>query len=615
MIPFPQIRVFRAWHVIMACIFISFFSVWQALTDQTVRSGDTLYNYVLSKNVADGKGYGMACVQHYHQKYTGGTWVIDAFRAPLAPFFYIPFYRFFPEHFFIACTVVNVLMSAWMLPWLAFIIGVQLFNDRGAGLLAALLTSFHPVLIEASLSCSHDLLVGILFLVAFWMFLKGYENPQWWIGAGMVTSLACLGKETSVFWLVSFMGVGFILAWTGRYAAPRRWLVYMLVSLIVAASLPGLWAVRNSSVAQNARLDKTSLGGLSGFDNHLLRQAHRIPMWQRPPSRGLLDRFFLHDSRTLAKEISKNIMLGFVHVGGGIFIPGKSDECFEPEFAVPYFGIPFERLKSIERLVRPYSLDGRIAERDIVLHNIPEKAAVMAVKSMTLEGVINTLGGRIAYASIIGLLALMALWRFRRAPKVIIIGGVVLCIVVSLAVVTYPIVRYFIGLYVFLAILAAGMLMDLHRNCIRQGFLGLLAITFGISLFFLVRNWKNPPAGTVDAIKLELQHDRKLIGEWLSAQPDHDRMVMLCDAPIWIYGYSGVPSVAVPYSPKPEKQYNVIQDVMRIYGITHVIVPKKQTLDAYLFDPLFDPAKNRDVCIELCYETPWNRVFRIDFRK
>lgn len=608
--PLDWLKRLQTWHIVAVCFIMAasgFLSAWR---DPAVRAGDSLYTYVLAANVAEGKGYGLNCVDHFHKKYVGGTWVVDAFRAPLGPLVYAPL-RWITsdrEQFYLACTWLNVLIGSFLLPWLAALIAGELFSSRLVVRMVALMVALHPLLAEAALSCAHDLLAVVFQLISFWAFLRCCKNGGWWWAlVGFTLGLAYITKETALAWLVAyvlaavFLRIRGQLVWLGRLWAP------VFIGVILFLMPAGVWSIRNTMVPPDARLEKSSVG-LLGMDNRLFRQGDRIPLWWRPGGGGFHQRFTVQPPIAVVAMVTRNLAMAGVQLFTGIFVPGLSDYVYDPDFATPYYGIPFEVVRALERKVRPDRLStGEPAPAegaDFI------GALTIALRHMTFYGLVDGLAGRSLYVTALAMAALAGAWRFRR-DQVMVAALIVLSVtLLMICGVTHMIARYVLFHYILLAIMAAGGLVIL-TGAWRRAITVALVVGAAVGFAANERDWHHPPAGSVNATRIALRADRVAVARWFARQPNRDRLVVLSDRAIWIHAYSGMAGVTLPFSPVSSRQLEVLADVMSFYGVTHVVIPTITSLEASLFEPLIKSVQRGDGWLELKHETEHSRIFRV----
>jgi hypothetical protein len=572
--------------VVFAAALISFIILLLNLSqDISVRSGDSLYNYALSESLVNGEGYGTACVQHYHDKYPNKTWVVDAFRAPLGPLVYAGLTWIFRTNAFIACTLFNLILVCFLYPFLAYSLGREIFGQKAAGLWAALLLAVHPLFHEASLSCSQDLILAALLSFATLFFLQGWQKSNRLLLSGLMLGLAFLVKETALIFLVSFFMIGCVLALAKRITPPPGWWKYALAGTLICLAIGSIWPLRNASIPPTSALGKGALLGVSGFENRLLRQAHRIPMWWRPVSTVPWETLAKRSPQELVGNVALRFSLANVHLFLGLPVPGLSDPSFEPDFALPYFGITFPFLRQLEVLVKPGGLSSGLPAGPGRAEPMYREAVQLALSNMTATGVLDSLAGRTLFIFSLGAVGLMGFWRLRQHSAVLAVFMLIVLSTLGISLVTYAVIRYYLTHFLLVAVVAGGAVSTLGPHG-RKLLAGAAVLSVVVASFFLYLDWHRPPRGSADELKLERRIGRMEISAWLKAHSQGNGMVVMTEAPIWEYAYSRVPAVAVPFSPRPERQLEMLLDVIQFYGVTHVVVPKQESLDSHLFAPL-----------------------------
>jgi hypothetical protein len=241
--------------------------------------------------------------------------------------------------------------------------------------------------------------------------------------------------------------------------------------------------------------------------------------------------------------------------------------------------------------------------------------ADMAARGCTTAGVLDTMAGRSLYVGIIGVLSLASFWRYRDDRRILATLLILLVVLGFHALIQHIIIRYFLFHFIVVCIVAAKMLLNVSHR--KQWYLGgMLAVASGLALVFIYRDWQCPSSGSLDQLKREIRMDRLNVASWLANQTNTERMVVMCDAPIWIYAYSRVPTIVAPYSPLREYQLDVLVDVMRTYGVTHVIAPRQEIqLNYELFAPLLARSAEHPGWLAVRYETPNSCVYQLNWTK
>ncbi len=604
-----RIRV-KVWHAVAASMFSAIYAIANLALDAAARSGDTLYNYALATSLLEGNGYGLAAIHSFPDKLSGAFWIVDTFRAPLAPMIYAFLGLLAGQSSYFADTIFNILITAILLPILAYLLGEQIFRSRQVGLTAACLMALHPLFLEASLSASHDLIVTALLLVAFLFFLKGLSRPIMLVPCGLVLGLAYLGKESSALWVVAFACAALAVSVARRLPVPIQTLKYGVAGAVLFAILASSWTIRNEFMVQGNRLDKSSVGGIALFGGADIIHAHRVPMWWRPPGPSIAEAYLSSSPIDVAGTTLYNASIASTHLFLGVFVPGYSDINLDPEFSLPYYGLSYDNLKILEGILRP-ATGAEEGQQVLPLFSRLVSATSVAAANISWTGVLDTIAGRSLYSGILGLLALAGFWKFRRHASVMMSLMVLAVTLGIMSLLTHSIVRYYFFHFALVSVIAAATLQTLAVHWRRAAVTG-LAVSFLVGAVFLHVDWHNPPAGSIDAIKLALRIDRRDTGLWLSQQPERQRMVVMSDAPLWLYAYSRVPSVVVPYSPVPERQMEVLVDVMQVYGVTHVVVPKIDSPASPLFTPLREAIKGGGGWLVPARDGDLSTVYRVE---
>jgi len=595
-------------HVVFACLLVFLIEITIAYQDQVVRSGDSLYNLALSHNMAEGKGYGLDCIMHFHKLYADGIWQYDTFRAPLAPFLFLPIVTVFGKNMY-AIAVLICFISAFCLPLVTYKLADEIFSNKQIGLLAALICVIHPLYFEYALSASHDVVFHLLFLTTLLFYLRGLKQPKNFLLMGLAWGLCYLTKETALAIVPILVFTTFLLALAKKISLQKHSFTFLLGSVIIFMLVISPWIIRNHRIPENEKASKSSLGAICGFYDKNILYGDRIPLWRRTDEKkGIIARFTEKPPLTVIGTVMRSEASAILHLITGLFLPGESENHYNPELSTAFYGIPYRDLEDIEATLHGTSYyssqsvhqDGRYFE-----------AAKKTIKSITFLGVLDTIFGKTMFIGLIGILGCMSMWQFRHHTQLLIFASLIPLFSASIALVVYAYIRYILPLFTLLLIIASAKLVLKANKRTSAIFMVLLAANFLWAGISSCVNWYCPPQGTFSEEKSARRLRRFEAATWAGNNlPAESRL--LVDRGLWFNYYGSLSSVAVPYAIDEKDQLTVIIECIRNYQLTHIIVPVEKTGIARLFDPL--RFEDRDILpwLTLRHEDTFGKVYAVD---
>lgn len=143
-----------------------------------------------------------------------------------------------------AARVVNVLMSS-LTVGLVNLLGCRLFNGS-VGIIAGLISAFHPVFIRYSLRLYPDTFYTMLLSIILLVFIKMHERPdslKLKLICGVLLGVAALTRSELLFF-ISLLLVWALLTYRQMYTALRAFVIILLPVILLVAP----WVVRNYAV-------------------------------------------------------------------------------------------------------------------------------------------------------------------------------------------------------------------------------------------------------------------------------------------------------------------------------------------------------------------------------
>jgi 4-amino-4-deoxy-L-arabinose transferase-like glycosyltransferase len=144
----------------------------------------------------------------------------------------------------VAARVVNILMSS-LTVGLVNLLGCRLFNG-GVGIIAGLISAFHPVFIRYSLRLYPDTFYTMLLSIILLIFIKMHERPdslKLKLICGTLLGVATLTRSEFLFF-ISLLLVWALLTYRQMYTALRAFVIMLLPVILLVAP----WVVRNYAV-------------------------------------------------------------------------------------------------------------------------------------------------------------------------------------------------------------------------------------------------------------------------------------------------------------------------------------------------------------------------------
>jgi hypothetical protein len=596
-------------YILPICLIVFIYQTFSLANDQTPRSGDSLYTLILADNIARGKGYGLNAIMHHHKKYAGGTWVVDCFRAPFGSLFFAPLMLVVGKNAFWP-NLITAGLSSFVLPFLAFLISIEVFGNKKRAFWAAVITALHPTYIEFSMSSTYDMLGTVLAVAGVLFFLKSLRKPSYLITSGIVWGFAYLAKESYVIILpILIVSTLWLVVFRKRMTLPPKFWLHTVIAMILFGFVIFPWYYRCHNIPYEHKLTKVPVATICGFYNINLRYGDKIPLWWRDAEVNFSDRFTQTPFKKLILTTARNWITGMHHLFVNVFIPGDSEIKYDPDLSTSYYGIPFATLLELERIVHRGSYHVVQDEAANNSHNI-WAAIQLALSSMTFAGIIDTVLGKTVLTGIIGFFSLMAFWKFRREPKVMLLGALIFFFISALSLLTFTYIRYLLMFYVFLSVLANEYVWRRWGHIPKA--LGIVAgISLLIGYYFIYAGWHFPPEGSFNAVKKQKRLVRIEAAWYIAEHTPEEGTVVLCDAAVWMNFYSSRASVTIPYSPNSARQLDVILDVITQYDITHVVIPDDLTFNGQLFEPLRDVVKNNGKWLTFVASLRGSRIYAI----
>jgi 4-amino-4-deoxy-L-arabinose transferase-like glycosyltransferase len=174
----------------------------------------------LTQSLVDGRGYAFG---------TNPT----AYRPPGYPFLLLPFHLVSGGSVF-AMRLLGVLCLAAAV-WLMYLLARRISPVAGA--LAAVLTAVYPLFVYTSNALYPQIPALVMLLAMFEFGLRARDRLVWAIPAGLAGGMLTLTVPSFAPTLVL---LAIIMGWRARKA--------IVVLLVTAAILPGLWVIRNAVV-------------------------------------------------------------------------------------------------------------------------------------------------------------------------------------------------------------------------------------------------------------------------------------------------------------------------------------------------------------------------------
>lgn len=179
---------------------------------------------------------------------TAGKWMVTAdnlptaFRTPGYPFFLASLYTLF-GHSMAVARAGNILLGA-LTAVLLFPLGVDMFERRRIGWLAALFGAMYPILIYMAGEIYSEILAIFLATLAVVLYAAELRRPSRWraAAAGLILGMELMVRPNIVFALPFIILWFFLCASRQRALKLSAWLVVMLLVFVIP------WTLRNYAV-------------------------------------------------------------------------------------------------------------------------------------------------------------------------------------------------------------------------------------------------------------------------------------------------------------------------------------------------------------------------------
>jgi 4-amino-4-deoxy-L-arabinose transferase-like glycosyltransferase len=169
---------------------------------------------------------------------------IPAARRPPAYSFLLAGVFFIFGKSLVAARVINILMSS-LTVGLVYLLGRRLFNTS-VGIIAALISAFHPVFIRYSLRLYADTFYALVLSIILLIFIKIHEHPdslRTKLICGTLLGVAALIRSELLFFMPLLL-VWAVLTYRQIYTALRAFVIILLPVIVIVTP----WVVRNYAV-------------------------------------------------------------------------------------------------------------------------------------------------------------------------------------------------------------------------------------------------------------------------------------------------------------------------------------------------------------------------------
>ncbi|MCK5595486.1 glycosyltransferase family 39 protein [bacterium] len=123
------------------------------------------------------------------------------------------------------------------------ILSVYFFSLRYYDIHTAIFSSLSLFLMPRVFAHGHfaayDIPIALVWFVVCWAFIKGTSSPKWSIFVGLISGLALLTKESSVFLIIPLLLWGQI--YRRKSYARNTLFIFLLSPIVLIALWPGLW--------------------------------------------------------------------------------------------------------------------------------------------------------------------------------------------------------------------------------------------------------------------------------------------------------------------------------------------------------------------------------------